>query len=102
MTATDVVSRLLSIDEVIAELREVIPRFSRASLYQLIDNGQIETVKIGHRRLFPPDAAGNYLRRVVEEAERDRQRRIQQLAGDQTMESHHESEGPEQRARPTP
>lgn len=42
-------------------------RLSRWSLYRLINEGQIESVKIGRRRLIPADALAEFVRKIREE-----------------------------------
>jgi excisionase family DNA binding protein len=42
-------------------------RISRWSLYRLINEGRVESVKIGRRRLIPADALADFVRKIREE-----------------------------------
>lgn len=48
--------RLLTINETISTLR-----IGRSLLYKLLDNGEIESIKVGARRLIPADALDAYI-----------------------------------------
>ena len=52
---------LFTIDEAAAQLR-----VSRWSVYNLIRSGQLQTIKIGRRRLVPLDALTQCLQRLKE------------------------------------
>jgi excisionase family DNA binding protein len=52
---------LFTIDEAAAQLR-----VSRWSVYNLIRSGQLQTIKIGRRRLVPLDALTECLQRLKE------------------------------------
>jgi excisionase family DNA binding protein len=52
---------LFTIDEAAAQLR-----VSRWSVYNLIRSGQLQTIKIGRRRLVPLDALTECLERLKE------------------------------------
>lgn len=42
-------------------------RISRWSLYRLINDGKLESVKIGRRRLIPADALADFVKKIREE-----------------------------------
>lgn len=54
--------RLLTIDEVCAHLR-----VSRWTFYQLVNSGELSTVKIRRRRLVAVAALSDYVRRLTDE-----------------------------------
>jgi excisionase family DNA binding protein len=48
--------RLFSIKQAVYELG-----ISRSALYELIKNGKLKTIKIGRRRLIPPEAIDTFI-----------------------------------------
>lgn len=53
----------------ISEFRQAAGGISRSGVYQLINSGHLQTVKVGRRRLIPYESAKEWLARCVREAE---------------------------------